>query len=54
LHGLALNFVITHQTENPLGFSEVSENQQLLIAIVVSRCVSCVASGYNINKIGAT
>ena len=35
LRGLALNFASTHQTENPLGFSEVSENKQLLIAIVV-------------------
>ena len=25
----------THLTENPRGFSEVGENQQLLIAIVV-------------------
>ncbi len=33
--GLALNFTITHQTENPRGFSEVGENKQLLIAIVV-------------------
>ncbi len=32
--GLALNFASTHQTENPRGFSEVGENQQLLIAIV--------------------
>jgi len=35
LRGLALNFASTHQTENPLGFSEVGENKQLLIAIVV-------------------
>ena len=35
LRGLAVNLASTHQTENPLGFSEVSENQQLLIAIVV-------------------
>jgi len=33
--GLALNFASTHLTENPLGFSEVGENKQLLIAIVV-------------------
>ncbi|MAZ72727.1 MAG: hypothetical protein CMC70_06235 [Flavobacteriaceae bacterium] len=32
---LALNFASTHQAENPRGFSEVSENKQLLIAIVV-------------------
>ena len=32
---LALNFASTHQTENPRGFSEVGENMQLLIAIVV-------------------
>ena len=32
---LALNFASTHQTENPRGFSEVDENKQLLIAIVV-------------------
>jgi hypothetical protein len=35
LHGLVLNFTSTHQTENPRGFSEVGENKQLLIAIVV-------------------
>ncbi|PWG04039.1 hypothetical protein DIS07_14860 [Polaribacter aquimarinus] len=35
MRGLALNFASTHQTENPRGFSEVGENQQLLIAIVV-------------------
>ena len=35
LRGLALNFTSTHQTENPRGFSEVGENKQLLIAIVV-------------------
>jgi|AVFP01.1.fsa_nt_gi hypothetical protein len=34
LRGLALNFASTHQTENLRGFSEVSENKQLLIAIV--------------------
>ncbi|PSG86451.1 hypothetical protein C7H52_12250 [Aurantibacter aestuarii] len=37
MRGLALNFASTHQTKNPLGFSEVGENKQLLIAIVVSR-----------------
>jgi len=37
LRGLALNFASTHQTENPRGFSEVGENKQLLIAIVVAR-----------------
>jgi hypothetical protein len=36
LRGLALNFASTHQTENPRGFSEVVENKQLLIAIVVT------------------
>ena len=35
LRGLALNFASTHQAENPRGFSEVGENKQLLIAIVV-------------------
>jgi len=35
LRGLALNLESTHQTENPRGFSEVGENKQLLIAIVV-------------------
>jgi len=35
LRGLAVNFASTHQTENPRGFSEVGENKQLLIAIVV-------------------
>ena len=35
MRGLALNFASTHQTENPRGFSEVGENQQLIIAIVV-------------------
>jgi hypothetical protein len=34
LLGLAVNFASTHQTKNPLGFSEVGENKQLLIAIV--------------------
>ena len=37
MRGLALKFTNTHQTENPHGFSEVSENKQLLIAIVVRR-----------------
>jgi len=37
LRGLAINFASTHQTENPRGFSEVGENKQLLIAIVVAR-----------------
>ncbi|ASV31645.1 hypothetical protein CJ263_16285 [Maribacter cobaltidurans] len=37
MRGLALNFASTHQTENPRGFSEVDENKQLLIAIVVVR-----------------
>ena len=32
---LAPTFASTHQTENPRGFSEVDENKQLLIAIVV-------------------
>ena len=40
LRGLALNFVSTHQAENSRGFSEVGENQQLLIAIVVERFYS--------------
>jgi hypothetical protein len=35
LRGLAINFASTHQIENPRGFSEVGENKQLLIAIVV-------------------
>ena len=34
LRGLALNFVSTHQTENPRGFSEVGENKPLLIGLV--------------------
>jgi len=37
LRGLALNFASTHQAENPQGFSEVGENKQLLIGIVVRR-----------------
>jgi len=37
LRGLAHNFASTHQTENPIGFSEVGENKQLLIAIVMQR-----------------
>jgi len=40
LRGLVLNFASTHQTENPRGFSEVGENKQLLIAIVVKRFFS--------------
>jgi len=35
LRVLAINFASTHQAENPRGFSEVGENQQLLIAIVL-------------------
>jgi len=35
LRDLAVSFTSTHQTENPQGFSEVGENKQLLIAIVV-------------------
>ena len=35
MRGLALNFASTYQAENPRGFSEVGENEQLLIAIVV-------------------
>ena len=35
LRGLAQNLASTHQTENPRGFSEVGENEQLLIANVV-------------------
>jgi len=31
---LALTFASTHQAENPRGFSEVGESEQLLIAIV--------------------
>jgi len=34
LRGLAINFASTHQTENPLGFTEVGKKKQLLIAIV--------------------
>ena len=37
MRGLALKFTNTHQTENPHGFSEVGEDKQLLIAIVVWR-----------------
>ncbi|GAL88793.1 hypothetical protein JCM19538_1782 [Jejuia pallidilutea] len=36
LRVLAVNFASTHRTENPRGFSEVGENKQLLIAIVVT------------------
>jgi len=36
LRGLALNFASTHQVGNSAGISEVGENKQLLIAIVVS------------------
>jgi hypothetical protein len=35
LRDLTLNFANTYQTENLQGFSEVGENKQLLIAIVV-------------------
>jgi len=34
LRVLVLNFASTRQGENPIGFSEVGENLQLLIAIV--------------------
>jgi hypothetical protein len=37
LRGLVVNFASTHQTENPLEFSEVGENKQLFIAIVGHR-----------------
>ncbi|MAN28097.1 MAG: hypothetical protein CMH15_01860 [Mesonia sp.] len=41
MRGLALNFASTHQTESrsfgTRGFSEVGENKQLFIAIVVLR-----------------
>jgi hypothetical protein len=36
LRGLAFNFASTHRAENPQGFSEVGENKQLLIAIVIA------------------
>jgi len=39
LGGLAINFGSTHQTEYPKGFSEVGENKQLLIAIVVQHFI---------------
>jgi hypothetical protein len=39
MRDLEVNFTNTHQTEKPLGFSEVDENTQLLIA-VVSRWIS--------------
>ncbi|GFD96350.1 hypothetical protein KUL154_50830 [Alteromonas sp. KUL154] len=35
MRGLALNFESMHQAENPRGFSEVGDNKQLLITIVV-------------------
>jgi len=35
LLALALKFAITHQIENPQEFSEIDENKQLHIAIVV-------------------
>jgi len=35
LRGLVFNLASTHQAENPRGFSEVGEDKQLLIAIVV-------------------
>lgn len=35
LLGLALNFVSMHQAEYSQEFSEVGENEQLLIAVVV-------------------
>ncbi len=37
LRGLAVNFAITRQTENLRKFSEVGENQQLLVANVRHR-----------------
>lgn len=36
LYGTALDLASTYQMENPQGFSEVGENKQLLIAIVVT------------------
>ena len=46
LRGLALNFASTHQTENPRGFSEVGENEQLLIAVVVFSFLYCLVQFY--------
>ncbi len=36
MSGLVLNFAITHQTENPCGFSEEGEKEHLLIAVVLN------------------
>jgi len=36
LRGFAHNFAGTHQAENPRGFSEVGENKQLLLSIVMA------------------
>jgi len=53
--GLALNFASTHQTDtsaanwrkqNPCGFSEVGENKQLLINIVVKRYFLINCNGF--------
>jgi len=35
LRGLSLNFASTHYAENLQGFSEIGENKQLFIAIVI-------------------
>ncbi|MAX71912.1 MAG: hypothetical protein CMC76_12580 [Flavobacteriaceae bacterium] len=35
MRGLEIKLASTYQAENPRGFSEVGENKQLLIAIVV-------------------
>ena len=37
LRALTLSVARTYQTKNPLGFLEVGENKQLLIAIVMWR-----------------
>jgi len=46
LRGLSLTFASTHQAENPQGFSEVGENKQLLIAIVVCSAFFSLPSSY--------
>ncbi|PRX57504.1 hypothetical protein CLV81_1509 [Flagellimonas meridianipacifica] len=47
LSDLAVNFISTHQTENPRGFSEVGENKQLLIAIVVCSFIQLLILIFN-------
>ena len=50
LRGLAVDIASTHQAENPRGFSEVSENKLLLIAIFGISIYLSIFSKSTINR----